>query len=176
MVSSRIEESLLETTEEQELDGSDAAKLVPVTESIRYRRRAQSAEKKSEHLAQELSDANQKIGRLEQDLSELQIEQQLIRKLAAAGAADLEAAVLVAKTRMEGRPQAEIDACVEQLKREKAYLFGGPTEVAPFRKTAGAKDRAKQTQTVLEQAARKAAKTGSRVDLQHYLKLRRNLL
>jgi len=176
MGSSRIEESLLETTEEQDLDGNDAAKLVPVTESIRYRRRAQSAEKKSESLAEQLADANQKITRMSQDLSDLQIEQKLAHKLAAAGAADLEAAVLVAKTRMEGRPEAEVDACIEQLRREKAYLFGGPTETATFRKTAGAKDRAKQTQTALEQAAKKAARTGSRADLQHYLKLRRNLL
>jgi len=176
MGSSRIEESLLETTEEQDLDGNDAAKLVPVTESIRYRRRAQSAEKKSESLAEQLADANQKITRMSQDLSDLQIEQKLAHKLAAAGAADLEAAVLVAKTRMEGRPEAEVDACIEQLRREKAYLFGGSTETTTFRKTAGAKDRAKQTQTALEQAAKKAARTGSRADLQHYLKLRRNLL
>ena len=176
MGSSRTEENLLETTEEQDLDGNDAAKLVPVTESIRYRKRAQSAEKKSESLAEQLAEANQKIGRMAQDLTDLQIEQKLVRKLAAAGAADLEAAVLVAKTRMEGKPEADIDACIEQLRREKAYLFGGSMETATFRKTAGAKDRAKQTQTALEQAAKKAARTGSRADLQHYLKLRRNLL
>lgn len=176
MGSSRIEENLLETTEEQELDGNDAAKLVPVTESIRYRRRAQSAEKKSETLAEQLAEANQKIARMSQDLGDLQIEQKLVRKLAAAGVTDLEAAVLVAKTRMEGKPEADVDTCIEQLRKEKAYLFGGSSETATFRKTAGAKDRAKQTQTALEQAAKKAARTGSRADLQHYLKLRRNLL
>lgn len=176
MGSSRIEESLLETVEEQDMDGNDAAKLVPVTESIRYRRRAQSAEKKSESLTEELAEANQKIARMSQDLSDLQIEQKLARKLAAAGATDLEAAVLMAKMRMEGKPEADIDVCIEQLRREKAYLFDGSTETATFRKTAGARDRTKQTQTALEQAAKKAARTGSRADLQHYLKLRRNLL
>jgi len=176
MGSSRVEENLSETTEEQELDGNDAAKLVPVTESIRYRRRAQSAEKKSESLAEQLAEANQKIARMSQDLSDLQTEQRLVRKLAAAGAADLEAAVLVAKTRMEGALEADIDTCVEQLKREKAYLFSGSIETSPVRKTAGVKDRVRQTQAALEQAAKKAARTGSRADLQHYLKLRRNLL
>jgi len=176
MGSSRIEENLLETTEEQELDGNDATKLVPVTESIRYRKRAQSAEKKSESLAEQLAEANQKIARMSQDLSDLQTEQKLACKLVAAGAVDLEAAVLMAKTRMEGKPEADIDACIGQLRREKTYLFGGSTETATLRKTAGAKDRAKQTQTALEQAAKKAARTGSRADLQHYLKLRRNLL
>jgi hypothetical protein len=176
MGSSQIDENPLETTEEQDSDGSDATKLVPVTESIRYRRRAQSAEKKSESLSEQLTEANEKIGRLEQDLSGLQVEQKLVHKLAAAGATDLETAVLVAKTRMEGKPEADVDTCVEQLRREKPHLFGGLTETATFRKTAGAKDRAKQTQTALEQAAKRAAKTGSRADLQHYLKLRRNLL
>jgi hypothetical protein len=176
MGTSQIEENLLETTEEQDVGGNDATKLVPVTESIRYRKRAQSAEKKSESLGEQLAEANQKITRLSQDLSDLQVEQKLVRKLAAAGATDLETAVLVAKTRMEGQPEADVDACVEQLRKEKAYLFGGSTEIMTSRKTAGARDRAKQTQTALEQAAKKAAKTGSRADLQQYLKLRRTLL
>lgn len=176
MGSSQIDGNPLETTEEQDSDGSDATKLVPVTESIRYRRRAQSAEKKSESLTEQLADANQKITQMSRDLSDLQMEQELVRKLAAVGATDLETAVLVAKTRMEGRPAAEVDACIEQLRREKSHLFGGLTETAASRKTAGVKDRAKQAQTALEQAAKRAAKTGSRADLQHYLKLRRNLL
>ena len=176
MGSSRIEENLSETVEEQELDGNDAAKLVPVTESIRYRRRAQSAEKKSESLAEQLAEANQTITRMSLDLSDLQVEQKLIHKLAAIGATDLETAVLVARARMEGKAEADIDACIEQLRKEKAYLFGGSTEAATLRKTAGARDRAKQAQTALGQAAQKAAKTGRRADLQHYLKLRRNLL
>ncbi len=176
MGSNRAEEGLLEATEEQESDGNDAAKSVPVTELIRYRRRAQSAEKRSESLTEQLAEANNKISRMSQDLSDLQNEQRLARKLVAAGAVDLEAAVLVTKPRLEGKPEAEIDACIEQLKREKAYLFGGSTEAATFRKTAGVKDRVKQTQAALEQAAQKAARTGSRADLQHYLKLRRNLL
>jgi hypothetical protein len=176
MGSSRIEDNLSETVEEQELDGNDATKLVPVTESIRYRRRAQSAEKKSESLVDQLAEANQKITRMSQDLSDLQVEQKLIRKLAATGATDLETAVLVARARMEGKAEADIDACVEQLRKEKAYLFGGSTDVTTLRKTAGARDRTKQTQTALEQAALKAARTGRRADLQHYLKLRRNLL
>jgi hypothetical protein len=176
MGSNRMEENLSETMEEQDLDGNDAAKLVPVTESIRYRRRAQSAEKKAETLAEQLSEANQRIAQMSQDLSELEVERTLARRLAAAGAIDLEAAVLMAKARMEGKAEADVDDCVEQLRKEKAYLFGGSPEVSPVRKTAGAKDRARQTQTAIEQAAKRAARSGSRADLQHYLKLRRNLL
>jgi len=176
MGSNQVEDSPVETLEEQDLDGRDAAKLVPVAESIRHRKRAQNAEKRAETLTEELSEANRRIALLSQDLSELQVEQTLARKLVAAGVTDLEAAVLIAKARMEGKSQADIDGCVETLRKEKAYLFGPPTEASVFRKTAGVKDRAKQTQTALEQAARRAAKTGSRADLQQYLKLRRNVL
>ena len=123
-----------------------------------------------------LAEANRKIAQMSRDLDELQIEQKLTHKLAAAGAVDLETAVLVAKARMGGKPPAEMDGCVAQLRKEKAYLFGGPAETAAPRRTAPAKDRAAASPTTLEQAAQKAAQTGSRADLQHYLKLRRNLL
>ena len=123
-----------------------------------------------------LAEANEKIARMSRDLDELQVEQKLTHKLAAAGATDLETAVLVAKARLEGKAQADIDGCVAQLRKEKAYLFGGPAEISAPRKTAPAKERATTNQTALEQAAKRAAKTGSRTDLQHYLKLRKNLL
>jgi hypothetical protein len=171
-----MEDELLETTEEQGADGGEAAKLVPVAESIRYRKRAQSAEKKAEGLAEQLAEANRRIVRMSQDLNELQVEQKLARRLAAAGATDLETVLLVARARMEGGTEADVDGCIEQLRKEKAHLFGGPAEAPAIRKTAGTRDRAGQTQTTLEQAAKRAARTGSRSDMLHYLKLRRNLL
>jgi hypothetical protein len=135
-----------------------------------------SEETREVNPAEQLAQANEKIARMSRDLDELQLEQKLTHKLAAAGAVDLETAVLVAKARMDGKTQAEVDACVAQLKKEKAYLFGGPTEAAASRKTAPAKDRVAVRSAALEQAAQKAARTGSRMDLHHYLKLRRNLL
>ena len=47
-----------------------------------------------------LVEANRKIAQISRDLDELQTEQKLMHKLAAAGAVDLETAVLVAKARM----------------------------------------------------------------------------
>jgi hypothetical protein len=125
---------------------------------------------------EQLAEANHKIAQMSHDLDELQKEQRLTHKLAAAGAVDLETAVLVARARMEGKPPADMDGCVAQLKKEKAYLFGGPTETAAPRRTVPAKDRGAAGATALEQAAQKAAQTGSRADLHHYLKLRRSLL
>ena len=150
--------------------------LVPVVESIRYRKRAQSAERKAEVLAEQLAAANQKVAEMSEELTGLQVEQKLTRKLAAAGAVDLEAAVLVAKTRMQGKTEGDLDGCIEQLRKEKQYLFGGAAATATARKTAGAKDRVSAGQAAIERAAKRAARTGNRADLQEYLKLRRNLL
>jgi glutamate mutase epsilon subunit len=154
----------------------DNLRFVPVSESIRYRKRAQSAEKKAESLAEQLAEARSQAAKLSEHLSDLQIEQELMHKLAAAGAVDLEAAVLMAKSRVEGRDNADLNAVVEQLKKEKHYLFGGASVPVAARKTAGAKERLQNSRTILEAAAKKAATSGNRMDLHEYLKLRRNFL
>jgi hypothetical protein len=155
---------------------SDKAKLVPVSESIRYRRRAQSAEKKIEELAEQLAEAKDKARMSAEQLRSLQFEQKLIQKLTSAGTVDLETAVLVAKSRIEGESEADIDSVVKQLRRDKQYLFAGASVAVTARKTAGAKEQMENSRTFLERAAKKAATTGSRTDLQEYLKLRRNFV
>jgi hypothetical protein len=165
---------LSETTAEQA--ESDSLKLVPVAESIRYRKRAQSAEKKAETLAEQLADAQTQAKKIAEQLSDIQNEQKLTRKLTAAGAIDVETALLIAKARMEGKTDADLDGVIGQLKREKQYLFAEASGVVMAKKTAAAKDRITNSQTVLERAAKKAATTGNRTDLQEYLKLRRNFV
>lgn len=157
-------------------EASDSMKLVPVTESIRYRKRAQSAEKRVEALTGQLAEVKSQAAKMSEQLSDIQAEHTLTRKLAATGTVDLETAVLLAKARMEGQTGADLDGVIEQLKKEKQYLFGGGGGTVTAKKTAGAKERITNNQTVLERAAKKAATTGNRTDLQEYLKLRRNFL
>jgi len=154
---------------------SDITKLVPVAESIRYRKRAQSAEKKIEALSEQLAQAKSQVTQLSEQLNDIRVEQNLIRKLAAAGSVDLETAVLIAKARMQGKAEADLDGVIEQLKNEKQYLFSR-IDAITAKKTAGARQRMQDSQTILESAAKKAATTGNRRDLQEYLKLRRNYL
>jgi hypothetical protein len=155
---------------------NDSTKLVPVAESIRYRKRAQSAEKKIEELTEQLAQAKAQTADLSEQLSDIQTEQRLMRQLAAAGAVDLETAVLIARARIQDKDDADATDVIEQLKKEKQFLFtavsSGPTPT----KTAGARDRMTNSQTLLERAAKKAATTGNRTDLHEYLKLRRNFL
>ena len=155
---------------------NDSTRLVPVAESIRYRKRAQSAEKKLEVLTEQLAEAKSQTETMSEQLSTIQTEQKLMHKLVAAGAVDLETATLIAKVRMQNQNEADVDGVIEQLKKEKQYLFGASGGSMTPGKTAGARDRVANNQTVLERAAKKAATTGNRADLQEYLKLRRNFL
>lgn len=154
----------------------DNLKLVPVSESIRHRKRAQRAEKKIEALAEQLAEAKAEAKKMAEQLSSIQVEQNLVSELAAAGTVDLETAVLIAKARMEGESEVDIDSIIRQLKKEKQYLFASASRTVTATKTAGAKERMEGSQTVLERAAKKAATTGNRTDLQEYLKLRRNFI
>ena len=165
-----LSEDIVETSD------ADSAKLVPVTESIRYRKRAQSAEKKIESLTEQLAQAQQQTAKLAQQLSDIKAEQTLTKKLISAGAVDVESAVLLAKARMQGQTQADPDSVIEQLKKEKQYLFSRSDEVVTATKTAGAKERSGNVHAVLERAAKKAATTGNRTDLHEYLRLRRQYL
>jgi len=158
-------------------DEVGGVKLVPVAESIRYRKRAQAAEKRSEILAEQLAQAKSENSQISEQLRVIQAEQQLMCKLAAAGTRDLEAAVLVAKEKMRGSDDADLDGVVEQLKKEKQYLFESrANELVTAKKTASVKERVQTSRGVLEKAAERAAETGNRADLQEYLKLRRNFV
>jgi len=165
---------------EQSIDkmpyGSDNLKLVPVAESIRYRKRAQSAEKKAEMLNEQLTEAKSQAAKMSEQLNNTRLEQKLMRRLNAAGAVDLEAAVLIAKAKLEGDNDADLDGLIKHLRKEKQYLFAETNDAMAAKKTAGARERMQNSQTVLERAAKKAATTGNRTDLQEYLKLRRNYL
>lgn len=160
---------------EQSQDGDDV-KMVPVAESIRYRKRAQSAEKKIEELTEQLAQAQQQSEELSGQLSDIRAEQDLMRKVISAGAVDVESAVLLAKARMQDKEDSNPDTIIEQLKKEKQYLFEHTGKNVTATKTAGAKERDAGVHTVLERAAKKAAATGNRTDLHEYLKLRRNYL
>lgn len=155
---------------------NDSTRLVPVAESIRYRKRAQSAEKKLEVLTEQLAEAKSQTEKMSEQLSTIQTEQKLMHKLVAAGAVDLETATLIAKVRMQNQNEADVDGVIEQLKKEKQYLFGSTGSSMTPGKTAGARERAPNNQTLLERAAQKAATTGNRADLHEYLKLRRNFI
>jgi TolA-binding protein len=184
MESSQMDEHSSRQEQEHEFDDPnpdvhrdrDVTRQVPVTESIRYRRRAQSAEKSAQDLADRLAQANEQITQMSEDLESLRFDRKLTDRLTEAGVTDLESAMLIAKSRMEGNADIDVEELVTNLKTEKRHLFARASEPVTARKTNGARDRAAPGRTALEQAAAKAAQTGKRADLQEYLRLRRNVL
>jgi hypothetical protein len=187
---SQIDEGVLPGAEEGQGEVDDV-KLVPVGESIRYRRRAQGAEKRVEELAEELAEVRAEATRLADELKATHREQELMRRLASEGTRDLEAAILIAKARLAGKdqagstgsPQADLGGVIEQLKKEKGYLFPRPDPGQVGEKTSGSATArtspAKEQRSgagVLERAAKRAAGTGSRSDLQEYMRKRRSIV
>ncbi len=165
---------------DNEINSSDeqehkSEKLVDVSEAIRYRKRAQIAEQKKQMLEQELAEGKSEIERLNKNLSQMLIERKLIDKFVSAGVRDLEAAVLIGRSRLEKAPNVNVDDVVEQLQQEKSYLFNDEAVGMAMTKTSGVKDRLSATTGILQRAAKKALASNSRADLQEYLRKRRNL-
>ena len=161
--------------ERQEASGDEVAaeeRQVPVSEAIRYRKRAQAAEKETADLQRQVAEGREEIGRLGTELEALRMERDLAGRLAAAGATDVEAAVLLAKSRLAADASLDAAGVVERLRQEKGYLFAD-TVRDEMPRTAGARDRASAGRGALERTARRAAASGSRTDVHEYLRARR---
>ncbi len=164
----------------EKIEGSEEPRnerLVDVSEAIRYRKRAQSAEQKQAALEQELAESRAEAERLNKNLSQMTVERQLIEKLVSTGVRDLEAALIIGRARLEDDKKATAAEVVEQLRKEKSYLFSESSITASAgAKTSGVKDKLSGTASVLERAAKKASNSGSRTDLQEYLRARRKFV
>lgn len=166
----------LESQDLSEDESGSEEKLVPVGEAIRYRKRAQNAEKEVSVLSEQLKKIEKKNEQLAGELDEIRVDQKLVQRLSSAGVSDLETVLLVAKARVKSSDEADVDLVIEQLKKEKGYLFDGAKETSVSTRTAGVKERKPSGQRVLEKAAKRAAESGNRADVQEYLKVRRQFV
>ncbi len=163
-------------------------KLVPVAESIKYRRRAQQAEGRMHELEQQLTDIRTQLDRRNEELAVAEAQRdearvQLVaaanqrsaeRLLAEAGVVDFEAAGLLLTKRMDLTAELDEEAIrrgVEQLLVDKPFLVRPSAALPP----ATASPRSERTGPFaqLAQAAERAVQTGSRRDVAEYLRLRR---
>ncbi len=176
-------------TQTESTEASDSgAKLVPVAESIKYRRRAQQAEATLEVLQQQLTDVKQQVTDQQNQLGSAEAQRdeaalQLIvtenhrtaeRVLAQAGTVDIETAAMLLARKIdlaESLDPHEIQTSVEELLLDKPYLRR-PTAALPP-KTASAKPTQTGSIAQMTQAADRAISTGDRRDVAEYLRLRR---
>lgn len=154
-------------------EGLGVDRLVPVAESIRYRKRAQTAEKKLQEISEQLNESKVDGEKLKVEIEAMRLEGKLSSCLLSAGVKDLETAMLVARKRMDGKGVENIDSVVEQVRNEKGHLFGGFEMGVAAERTSGVKDRSSRGKGVLESVAKRAAVSGSRVDVQEYMRVRR---
>jgi len=134
-----------ETVVSGEESGGVEEKLVPVVEAIRYRRRAQAAEKE---LA-ELKEVHEKQGRELAGLRE-----------------KMEGGLKDTPSPLRGTPPLQGESVVVGTAHPTGERAAVKTQGVKETRTGGAR-------VMLAAAAGRAAKSGSRVDLQEYLRARR---
>jgi hypothetical protein len=146
-------------------------KMVPVTEAIRYRRRAQQAEQRLDTLERELSDLRDRYDASQETITALERRERIDTLLTEADAVDLEAARLLTEVAVSAMDEPDVALAVADLRRHKPYLFdhggvGLPSAMGP-REPESSPDPAAD-------AADQARTSGDRRDLLRYLRLRRN--
>ena len=144
-------------------------KLVPVSESIRYRRRAQAAEGKLEEYKAKLAEVQVALDRTHEQLEVVERRQTVDQLLVESDAVDLEAARLLTEAALEQMDEPDIKAVVDDLREHKPYLFRQAGSVSGGSMSA----RLRNGSVELDDAAADAASSGDRRDLLRYLRLRR---
>jgi len=145
-------------------------KLVPVAESIRYRKRAQAAEQRLGEMEAELESARNELGQARETIDALDRRQRIDQLLIESDAIDLEAARLLTAAAVESMDEPDVAAAVDDLQRRKPYLFRRQQ-----RGPSGMGARSGGARASLHEAADTAASTGDRRDLLRYLRMRRSV-
>lgn len=162
---------------EQETPGAsppphETEKLVPVAEAIRYRKRAQAAEKILGDLQRDLEAKTALLEQREQTLASLERARELDELLVEADAVDLETTRLVAQSALGEMDEPDVTSVVEALVRRKPFLF----RTRVVRNGASSPHAVVTGDAIpseLEHAAMAAGTSGRRADLLRYLRLRR---
>ena len=169
-------------------DSGAEPRLVPVAESIKYRRRAQQAEERLQQIEQQLKETQQQIQRGSEEIAQAQEQRDEARRqitemhnrllaqrvMSRAGVIDLDAACTLLQSRMDLCEKLDDDAIaqgVEGLLLDKPFLRPAPHPLPPA--TASARTPAAKDTAQLAQAADRAARSGGRKDIANYLRLRR---
>jgi len=163
-------------------------KVVPVSEAIKYRRRAQQAESRLQQIEQQLNElqsqfeeglehlatAEARGDELQNQLESERLRARVERTLHEAGVTDLEAAVALLEKRSTLDPELDEDqlaGVVDQLLQDKPFLVAAAPALPG--KTASARVDRPGLSAQLAQAATRAATSGNRRDVAEYLRLRR---
>ncbi len=158
---------LEDSTLQSAMKNPEPERLVPVSESIRYRKRAQAAERQTQALQERVNEMTGTLAENEQALASMERRQRIDALLSDADTMDLEAARLLTEAAVAQMDQPDVDFAVADLRRHKPYLFRAK------HRTASAMGAEPQEAAPLDDAAEQAVASGNRRDLLRYLRLRR---
>lgn len=150
---------------------SESDKLVPVTEAIRYRKRAQAAEQQLSELQGKLKNVENELNKTQQTIAHLERRQKIDALLADADTMDFEVARLLTEAAVESMDEPDVALAIADLRRGKPYLFR--QRAAASAAAMSARTRGNASPSTIE-AAQVAAASGDRRDLLQYLRLRRS--
>ncbi len=168
-------ETEVENETEQSLDNN--AQMMPVTEAIKYRKRAQAAERQLVEVNNELQLNQNSQRETDEQLQATRRENDLTKQLVKSGVTDLEVALLLAenllKNSSDGQP--DVSSAIESIRRQRPSLFSGPDDsiASVAGPTAGVHSAGSSLQSSVSDFAQQAQRTGSRNDVCQYLRLRR---
>ena len=166
-------------TEHETESRSEEMKLVPVSEAIRYRKRAQAAEKQVEELKGQLTHVEEHLCETKKQIDDARAEQEVRLALIDADAVDVETARLLVQNMLdenaEGEGNPDIGQIVRTIRERKPFLFRTERSVQDNGSVMGGHLRPQQIHraTPLHHAASEARNSGRRQDLLRYMRLRR---
>lgn len=151
-----------------------ATRLVSVSEAIRYRKRAQAAERDLAQTRARLEEATRQAQAAQQRLAQVERRAAIDAGLVESGATDLEAARLLVESALnEG--EADVAAAIENVRRRRPQMFR--TNHSAPRHTAAMGPAVRTTPETgrdLDRAAIAARRSGHNADVMHYMNLRRS--
>lgn len=153
--------------EAKEAGGSD--RLVRLSEAVRYRKRAQAAERDLGDIKGQYQDTCVELEQARQVIDQLERRQQIDAVLAEVDAVDLDVARLLTEAAVEMMDEPDIKLAIDDLRRHKPYLFRNRDRGASAMSARYPENSVYQA----EAAADRAAMTGDRRDLLRYLRIRR---
>lgn len=157
------------TEEKNEGDEEANEQLVPVSESIKYRKRAQAAESTVREYETRMGELSDQVEVLKSEVGQYERRERIHQLLLEAEVIDLEAGRLLAEMSISQMEEEDVGLAVEELRRTKPYLFRRSERVG--RMPGKFEDRG--VDRILDAAA-SAAASGDRRDLLRYLRLRRD--
>ncbi|MEX1017518.1 MAG: hypothetical protein WDZ31_12315 [Phycisphaeraceae bacterium] len=155
---------------DSDADAARDDKQVPVSEAIRYRKRAQAAEQQLGDVQSQMQGLQAQLDEAQQTVRHLERRQSIDSLLAESEAIDLDAARLLTERAVLEMDEPDVKAAVADLRRHKPYLFRRRTSEGHG---AMAPRVGEDDVPVAEDLAQRAAVSGDRRDLLRYLRLRR---